>query len=902
MKTSAYYLLLSLLISRPALGQIPLDTPALVTISTCLFQCQFFAKMQPYSPLPADLRICLEDAVGRLRGQKDPFVFEMYLGSQFMYANDLSNTGALRQATEQFLAIDTALQQMKTSGNDSLINLNIAHTHNMIALCYAQMFDLDNALLYIEKAIKGYKNEDLFNAYVNKAGILSNQGNARAGLMLSEKALQLWDTISTVVPPERKINRLSAENQKFTCQFDLADSLETEIGAQAVSPRYQEVLDGLRIILSEVAQYEKLTGDAKVATAALVVRIQSCFAKLRSVEPAWADSILKYHNFLVEKRIDSTNAKLYFGMDQAFAGLACASKGQWKDAYRLSTQACLHYGYPINNIFDQNTPLPPATIEQKQHLMLVLRLQAAMLRMRKTDLSAQKQALFAYDQIFQLLNELRLGFLSENNMELSTERYIPIYHEAALSAIELYRATGEVEAFERAFQYAEQGKSFTLRNALRRQVTDPAQALYEKKLLANVRDAQLLYQKKPQSDSLRESLGKAFQALQAWRESMKKINPRYFSEQISKDEATLDMARQKLVNDDSTALIEFSVGSDSTLLLAVTKSKTYWDIVRHPTDWSKRLDNYCEAIVQRPSDKFKTDGSIIYDVLLKKMLESLPPGINRLILVPDGRLREVVFESLLTRPPETNKSFDLMPYLLRRYNFTYHYSLTTHKYATEIKRKAPARSLGVFIAKYGQNDKVSPQRCSNSELKELEAAGRSIADSWRAKPFEAATETDFERKAGDFDELLFVAHGCIDFVDLLESSILFTNPQSKSKGDDGRLTIGEVLSRDYNLNARLAVFVSCNAARGARIGGEGIMSLARAFAYVGVPASVATTAAVRGNNLSAELLKAFHQNLSKGMPKDSALANAKRTLMDSHHPHYWANFILIGDPAPMSDK
>ncbi|HRI61059.1 MAG TPA: CHAT domain-containing protein, partial [Saprospiraceae bacterium] len=772
---------------------------------------------------------------------------------------------------------------------------------------YQQLYEMDEAMLYGEKALAEYAllrmGADEFNAIVNKGTIELAKGNIGSAQRWAEKALAQWNSISPGVPPSQKLVRLSAESLKYTCSIVLADSLADEQGIAAALHKYSEALYGLREVLNEVAKFDTLNQDVKVATASLVGNIQSCFSSLRSIEPAWADSILYYYKFLSDKGVRSDKAVLYFGITQAYAALAFAEKKQWQKAYDLSKASCDHYGYERSDIFDK-AALHPEQIHQKQPLIFVLRLQAKILQKRKGDQIAQKQALFVYDQIFRLLDELRLGFLSESSMELSTERFIRLYHEATMATIELYKQTGQPEYFEKAFQYAEQGKSFTLRNVLRRRVEDNVQSAKERELRTRLREAESAYQKNPSSAQL-AVLGSAYKNVQTWQEGVRETHPRYYSEQISKDSMNLEAVRKMLVTDDSTALIEFSTGNDSTLLLAVTKSETYWEVIHHPVNWSKTLDDYCGAIFY-PSEKFKANGAKIYEVLLKKMLErQLPPTIKRLILVPDGRLRELVFESLLTRSAKPNEAFATMPYLLRRYDCTYHYSLMAYKYAAVIKREAPNRSLGVYIAKYAQSDTVSPQRCSNAELKELEAAARNIADSWgKNKPvqtFEPATETDFDQKAGDFDELLFVMHGCIDPVDLLESSILFTRPENESEGD-GRLTIGEVLGRDKNLNARLAVFVSCNAARGRRIGGEGIISLARAFAYTGVPAMVATTAFVRDNEASSKLLKRFHQNLGEGMSKDKALAEAKKELMNSYHPSYWANFILIGDPAPMSDK
>lgn len=893
MKPIAFCLLFAFVVSYSACAQ-SLDDVAVQKISDCIAKCDTFLnfKNQRNSPLPDDLARCLEDAVNQLE-QAGPAYTPYYAISLFYHSNQMANTGYLRKAVGEFQAVDSIIQQSPESFPPAVSG----HINIQLSILYQRLYEMDKALVCGEKALAEYHSlkmyGDEFDALVNRGVIALAKGNTREGQYWAEKALAQWKTIPAI-PASQRLNRLSAENLKYACLIDLADSLAFEQGQRVAQPQYRAALNGLRGVLHEAAAFDTLTQDVRVATGALVANIQTCFSNLRAAEHFWADSILWYHRLLSEKGVDSTNARPYFGVAQAQAALAYAEKKQWEDAYALSVKSCQHYGYPLRDIFDR-TPFRAEQVEQKQNLVNVLRIQAKILEKRKSDRNAQKQALFVYDNIFTLLNELRLQFASESSMELSTERFVRLYHEAAMAAIELYRQTGDVKYFEKAFQYAEQGKSFTLRNALRRQVNDPALAANEKRLLANVRDAELLQKKTARLYEVE----KAHQELQAWREQVKKEYPSYFAEQISEGAVEMDFVRRKLVDNDATALIEFSTGSDSTLLLAVTKSKTYWDVVHHPSGWSKTLDDYGGAIFSE-KENFIAAGHKIYQVLLANLLErQLPKGINRLVLVLDGRLREVVFESLLTKPAKVSDGYGQLSYLSRYYDLSYQYSLSAYKYAAEIERKAFQHPLGVFIGKYSTNDDAS-QRCSNDELKTLAAAAREIANLWGGrKPFEGATESEFRQEAEHFDELLFVMHGCIDSVDLLESSILFTKKEDK---DDGRLTVREVLGLPKNLNARLAVFVSCNTARGLRIGGEGIISLARAFAYAGVPAVVAATAPLAEKEVSAELLKLFHQNMKKGMPKDRALAAAKEKLMNDWHPHYWANLILLGDPAPMHSR
>ena len=101
----------------------------------------------------------------------------------------------------------------------------------------------------------------------------------------------------------------------------------------------------------------------------------------------------------------------------------------------------------------------------------------------------------------------------------------------------------------------------------------------------------------------------------------------------------------------------------------------------------------------------------------------------------------------------------------------------------------------------------------------------------------------------------------------------------------------------------LVVLSACQTSVGKNAMGEGIFSLARGFALTGVPSVAATLWKAEEQSIYA-IANKFHENLSKGMPKDEALQNAKLYFIqtsanDKRFPYYWANMILVGDGQPI---
>jgi CHAT domain-containing protein len=139
----------------------------------------------------------------------------------------------------------------------------------------------------------------------------------------------------------------------------------------------------------------------------------------------------------------------------------------------------------------------------------------------------------------------------------------------------------------------------------------------------------------------------------------------------------------------------------------------------------------------------------------------------------------------------------------------------------------------------------------------------------------------------------------MDDTDPLYSKLVFSdNPEG---GEDGFLNTYEIYNLD--LSARMVVLSACQTGAGIIRMGEGIMSLARAFYYSGVPNVVMTLWAVSDTS-GRKLMVDFYDLLSHGFDKGKAMQKAKIRYMESadplrQQPYYWAGYIVTGDPSPV---
>ena len=173
----------------------------------------------------------------------------------------------------------------------------------------------------------------------------------------------------------------------------------------------------------------------------------------------------------------------------------------------------------------------------------------------------------------------------------------------------------------------------------------------------------------------------------------------------------------------------------------------------------------------------------------------------------------------------------------------------------------------------------------------------------------AASEANLKRDAPQARVVHIAAHGLADYERPFDSFLALTvNEQlDESESENGLLQSWELFDGDLRLDADLVVLSACQTALGDDLGGEGIVSLSRAFQVAGartVAASLWTVA----DDSTAELMIRFHSYLLDGLSKDRALQEAQIDLIrgrpgpdgepaDPRYaaPYHWAAFQLFGD-------
>jgi CHAT domain-containing protein len=311
-----------------------------------------------------------------------------------------------------------------------------------------------------------------------------------------------------------------------------------------------------------------------------------------------------------------------------------------------------------------------------------------------------------------------------------------------------------------------------------------------------------------------------------------------------------------------------------------------------------------------------SSGHALYKHLLQPVLADLDSGITNLIIVPDGELGHINFETLLTDSVGSSSgSYADLPYLLKDYNIQYAYSATVLLSAKRHKRKAPAAFFAGFAPNYANlattvaGDSSADQmvveltRSGNYQLPGAISEVENLAALTGGDAFinAAASERAFKQNADRYQVLHLAMHGLVNDRDAMYSKLLFT--QTDDTLEDNYLNAAEIFNLD--LSADLVVLSACNTGYGQVNRGEGIMSLSRAFKYAGSPSLIMSLWQIPDQPTSA-IMNRFYENLMEGQRKDVALRNAKLDFLSANrgnlrsHPFYWAGLIPIGDMQPLA--
>jgi len=283
----------------------------------------------------------------------------------------------------------------------------------------------------------------------------------------------------------------------------------------------------------------------------------------------------------------------------------------------------------------------------------------------------------------------------------------------------------------------------------------------------------------------------------------------------------------------------------------------------------------------------------LYRELLEQSVDALPPGITKLVVIPDGVLHRLPFDALRART-------EAAP-VVERFEITLAPSAAVWlllRHGEPVRGDARALLLAdpEFPGASAWPEELRSAWRSTGALGRLpfarEEARRALSavrGRGELRLDDAASEAYLKGAASRFRVLHLAAHAIVDADEPARSAVLLA---PGGAGEDGLLQAREVA--DLDLHGATVVLSACRSAGGAEIAGEGVMGLARAFFLARAGAVVGSLWPVRDRDAAA-LMDAFYRQLSRGAGPSAALARAKRELARRGDPAgTWAGFVVLG--------
>lgn len=481
---------------------------------------------------------------------------------------------------------------------------------------------------------------------------------------------------------------------------------------------------------------------------------------------------------------------------------------------------------------------------------------------------------------------------------------------------------------EEAFDLAEASKSVLLLEATKAEKAYrlgnlPDSLMSEESALFKERD-QLqanIIQKRPliEQDSLRSILNVVNQKIHSFVGKLEQTYPDYVQLKYKNENATLGEIQALLAP--KTALLEYVI-TDS-ILYVFYMDKNQYKMLCHPIHRSllktkvKELYNALSdydllaSFQDKAYEAYTRPAHWFYQKLMAPILAEAS-GIEHLIIVPDGELAYLPFETFLVQAAKQGgHDYRTLDYLVQHYKISYNYSATLWKENKQRKKSvnngqvlAMAGNYDLFLDSLKKELRLPNYYRNRKGLKSLNAAQREVRV--LSKAFqgyfgfdEGASERLFKEKAADYAVIHLAVHGVLDYKHPILSSLIFT--EDGDSVENSFLQAYEI--SNLKLNADLVVLSACETGFGVFEKGNGIASLARSFMYAGASSMVVTLWQVN-DYATAKIMENLYSNLSNGLSKSEALQQAKLDFMQratgiGQHPAFWSPFVLIGNDAPV---
>jgi CHAT domain-containing protein/tetratricopeptide (TPR) repeat protein len=379
----------------------------------------------------------------------------------------------------------------------------------------------------------------------------------------------------------------------------------------------------------------------------------------------------------------------------------------------------------------------------------------------------------------------------------------------------------------------------------------------------------------------------------------------------------LELDGVRAVLDPGTLLLQYSVGSDKTFLFIVQPqgegTGTGLTVLTLPIGDAAlrtRIATLRGAIERgretlTPEPILLAQSARLFDDLVKPAQPWIASA-RRLLISPDGPLHLLPFAALVSSQTPLRYLIEDKPV---------HITLSATLYAELRKTRSAQRVTAPTLVAFGDPVVTSgspvgaPRPSDGAALR----AGRTAPLPWSRLEVdgiaglfgagaikylgEDATEERARSVGTGARYVHFATHGLLDRRLPLNSALVLSTPPAQAQGRENGLLQAWEIFESVRLDAELVTLSACETGIGPEAGGEGLVSLSRAFQFAGARSVSASLWSVSDRSTS-RLMTRLYAGLKSGLSKDEALRTAQLELLHdpgTAHPFHWAGFQLSGD-------
>lgn len=486
-------------------------------------------------------------------------------------------------------------------------------------------------------------------------------------------------------------------------------------------------------------------------------------------------------------------------------------------------------------------------------------------------------------------------FLKKNNSE--------VYQGALSVCLELYRLHPEGNYLEQAFLVSERNKASIITANLKERSFTKIQG-NEQQLLQRERNikyniARLNVRSEEATDKVevdsiaRERSGYEIELARLQKELEQ--NGSYYKLKYDDSSPGIKELQQRL--NGGQALLSFYATAEALHVFILTHSSFAYTRIDSLPGLQHNVEDWLRVLKTTENGRNFKGGVIrsrLYGQLIKP-IQAIIPKKEEWIIVPDGFLYFLPFESL---PADSTSDATLLETTTISYQFSAR--LLAAPDTSGVSGNKPIQVLA-FAPFVHSPDPPNPAGSPNSaSFAQLPASLEEVAG-LQGKIYidSLATKTKFLQEINKYPIVHLATHA-VSAVDNAAASFIAFYPEKKSSIEDCLF-----LEELYGLNmaaTKLVIISACETGQGELVSNEGVISLARAFAYAGCGSTI-NSLWKADDKATAFILERFHRYLQKGYTKSKALRAAKLDYLKSDainkSPAFWADLILTGNTAPL---